>query len=199
MWISRHEGTTRHKNYMLWYNMGEGWGDRRPYPIKGSSPSHQGLFALIKKHFSTPSWVISRGYWKYFFFHYFICLLAKNVPIKIQNSIIVFFNDIKFICIKDIISRRYVRVQYRIAFYCHTRLHLGCSAKLRIWQVSACKMEPQSGTIITDWASQPAVYLLWFSQCCAVSPPQLFPPSKKYVRCPPHPNICFPPQVVPPI
>ena len=28
-------------------------------------------------------------------------------------------------------------------------LHLEFSAKLRIWQVSACKMEPQSGTIIT--------------------------------------------------
>ena len=29
--------------------------------------------------------------------------------------------------------------------YCHTRLHLGFSAKLRIWQVSACNMEPLSG------------------------------------------------------
>ena len=26
-------------------------------------------------------------------------------------------------------------------------LHLGFSAKLRIWQVSACKMEPRSGII----------------------------------------------------
>ena len=26
-------------------------------------------------------------------------------------------------------------------------LHLGFSAKLRIWQVSACKMEPRSGYI----------------------------------------------------
>ena len=26
--------------------------------------------------------------------------------------------------------------------YCHTRLHLGFSAQLRILQVSACKMEP---------------------------------------------------------
>ena len=31
--------------------------------------------------------------------------------------------------------------------YCHTRLHLGFSAKLRIWQASACKMEPRSGII----------------------------------------------------
>ena len=33
--------------------------------------------------------------------------------------------------------------------YCHTRLHLGFSAKLRIWQVPICKMEPLSGIIIT--------------------------------------------------
>ena len=32
--------------------------------------------------------------------------------------------------------------------FCHTRFHLGYSAKLRIWQVSACKMEPRSGIII---------------------------------------------------
>ena len=35
--------------------------------------------------------------------------------------------------------------------YCHTRLHLGFSAKLRIWQVPTCKMEPQSGFITTDY------------------------------------------------
>ena len=31
--------------------------------------------------------------------------------------------------------------------YCHTRLHLGFSAKLGIWQVPTCKMEPRSGYI----------------------------------------------------
>ena len=31
--------------------------------------------------------------------------------------------------------------------FCHTRLHLGYSARLRIWQVPACKMEPRSGII----------------------------------------------------
>ena len=31
--------------------------------------------------------------------------------------------------------------------FCHTRLHLGFSAKLRIWQVPTCKMEPRSGNI----------------------------------------------------
>ena len=34
-----------------------------------------------------------------------------------------------------------------VFWYCHTRLHLGFSAKLKIWQASACKMEPRSGII----------------------------------------------------
>ena len=34
------------------------------------------------------------------------------------------------------------------SMYCHTRLHLGFLAKLRILQVPACKMEPQGGIII---------------------------------------------------
>ena len=32
--------------------------------------------------------------------------------------------------------------------YCHTRLHLGFSAKLKNWQVPACKIEPRSGIIL---------------------------------------------------
>ena len=32
--------------------------------------------------------------------------------------------------------------------FCHTQLHLGFSAKLRIWQVPACKIETQSGIIL---------------------------------------------------
>ena len=57
----------------------------------------------------------------------------------------------------------YIRVQYSyecsykwssICSYkfsyecCHTRLHLKFSAKLKIWQVPACKMEPQSCKIM---------------------------------------------------
>ena len=38
-------------------------------------------------------------------------------------------------------------------YCCHTRLHLGFSAKLRIWQVSACKMESRSGNI--SWKNHP--------------------------------------------
>ena len=43
---------------------------------------------------------------------------------------------------------------YRFVRYRHTRLHLGFSAKLRILQVPACKMEPQSGNI--SWKNHPA-------------------------------------------
>ena len=32
--------------------------------------------------------------------------------------------------------------------YCNTWLHLEFSAKLKIWQVPACKMEPRSGIIL---------------------------------------------------
>ena len=35
------------------------------------------------------------------------------------------------------------------------RLYLGFSAKLRIWQVSACKMEPQSGMIFDLGTTHP--------------------------------------------
>ena len=44
---------------------------------------------------------------------------------------------------------------------CHTRLHLGFSAKLRIWQVPTCKKDPRSGIIscnngpATDPPTQP--------------------------------------------
>ena len=49
--------------------------------------------------------------------------------------------------------------------YCHTRLHLGLSTKLRIWQVPVCKMEPQSGFIMyqklhTDPPTRPPTHPL---------------------------------------
>ena len=37
-----------------------------------------------------------------------------------------------------------------ISLFATLGLHLGISAKLKIWQVPACKMEPRSGTITTD-------------------------------------------------
>ena len=66
--------------------------------------------------------------------------------------------------------------------YCHTRLHLGFSAKLRIWQVSACKMEPRSGiillmvTISCGGAGSQSLSKIPYQQLClkfcAVSPPK---------------------------
>ena len=40
--------------------------------------------------------------------------------------------------------------------YCHTRPYLGFPAQLKFFQVSACKMGPRSGIIISQTASQPA-------------------------------------------
>ena len=80
-------------------------------------------------------------------------------------------------------------------------LHLGFSARLRIWQVSAYKMEPRSGSIIIGPATQPPTQpstelvicnLAPVQKVCEVSPPHcigtLF---KKYVRCPPLPVYTF--------
>ena len=78
-----------------------------------------------------------------------------------------------------------------IAYYCHTRLHLGFSAKLRIWQVPACKMEPQSDYIMQSGpATQPPHQLeirilSFFFQCCMVSL------STKYVQSLPLPSYVF--------
>ena len=67
-----------------------------------------------------------------------------------------------------------------ILYYCHTRLHLGFSAKLRIQQVLACKMEPRSGIIFCknrpdrpDPTDQPVQFkdLLFLSMLCGVPTP----------------------------
>jgi hypothetical protein len=49
--------------------------------------------------------------------------------------------------------------------FCHTRPYLGISAKLKIWDVSACKIGPQSGISIqkvTHPAANPPVPLQTF-------------------------------------
>ena len=48
---------------------------------------------------------------------------------------------------------------------CHTRLHLGFSANLRIWQVSACKMEPQRGIILMKPTQPPTLRPYGSSYC----------------------------------
>ena len=72
-------------------------------------------------------------------------------------------------------------------------------------------MEPRSGYFF--WQNRPpgppTIWMLdclgsWnllgvlFFQCCAVSPPQLFTPTTRYVRCLPHPGyVISPPQLHP--
>ena len=103
--------------------------------------------------------------------------------------------------------------------YCHTRLHLGFSANLRIWQVPACKMEPQRGIILTK---PPATRRTPFSnrsndywepvlmcgvppywppvqKVCAVSPPPYWHPVQKICEVSPPPGIHFFCAVSPPI
>ena len=60
--------------------------------------------------------------------------------LKLENLSLIAFQPIK--------NERSLSSFLQYSFqYCHTRLHLGFSAKLRIWQASACKMEPRSGII----------------------------------------------------
>ena len=71
-----------------------------------------------------------------------------------------------------------------ICHNCHTPLHFGFSAMLRIWHVQACKMEPQVSFIL--WLG-PSTHpqLGFFCKCCAVSSPQ-----QSMCGVPP-PSICF--------
>ena len=54
--------------------------------------------------------------------------------------------------------------------FCHTRLHLGFSALLKIGQVQSCKVEPWSGIIMLPDTHPPTTSLSFLS-LCAVSPP----------------------------
>ena len=62
---------------------------------------------------------------------------------------------------KKRINQAFARLSHSISqarlslLYCHTRLHLGFSAKLRIWQVPACKMEPQHCIIVMKPPTHP--------------------------------------------
>ena len=57
-------------------------------------------------------------------------------------------------------------------------LHLGFSAKLRIWQVSACKMEPRSGII--SWFGPPTHLICSTHQECMCGVP---PPNNSQTSC----------------
>ena len=92
--------------------------------------------------------------------------------------------------------------------FCHTRLHLGFSAKLRIWQVPACKMEPRSGIIFCKNPTRPDSTrpdhpvqfrdLLFLSMLCGVPTP-IVPLINKVCAVSPPPSIRFFCAVSPPM
>ena len=88
-------------------------------------------------------------------------------------------------------------INLTLNIYCHTRLHLGFSANLRILQVPKCKMEPRSGNIFcknqpdrpTDRPTdQPVQFkeLLLLSMLCGVPTP-IVPLINKVCAVPPTP------------
>ena len=92
----------------------------------------------------------------------------------------------------------------KTAIYCQNWNYLGSSAKLRIWQVPACKIDPQSGYFsCNNPPNNPPTYppgkferlylsivLLLLSMLCSVPTP-IFPLINKVcvVSPPPHPNV----------
>ena len=68
--------------------------------------------------------------------------------------------------------------------YCHTRLHLGFSVHLRILQDSIYNVFWHTNNTHKIMMIKDVWRVCEFFQCCVVSPPQLFPSSTKYVRCP---------------
>ena len=110
-------------------------------------------------------------------------------------------------CLKNVIrvSRKHLICVLKTSTgYCRTRLHLGYSAKLKIWQVPVCKMEPRSAykmhlgppthpPPLPHQSEIPlggsAMLKIRFFQCCAVSPPSsiyFLPPQ----FCPPIKKVC---------
>ena len=78
-------------------------------------------------------------------------LLQKGPPYE-KGLPKMFLIDLHLILLFEIICIQhiFVFVHDYCDTFCHTRLHLGFSAYLRIWQVSACKMEPQRGIILKE-------------------------------------------------
>ena len=99
-----------------------------PYPMKGSTPPIKDC-PPIKNFVRPPNWVIGSPH---------LTKFVGALHIQFFNSCYVF---------SKIRSDSQV-LEINITHCCHTRLHLGFSAMLKIQQVSACKMEPQSGMIM---------------------------------------------------
>ena len=90
--------------------------------------------------------------------------------------------------------------------YCHTWLHLGYSARLRIWQVSAFKMESKSGIFFCldhpptqpPTPNSPPTAEIFLLMLCGIPDP-IVSPSTRYVRCPPIQYMFCSTPIVPPI
>ena len=111
-----------------------------PYPL---SPIAFPLY-LIRY----PSSLIPYAHAQLYFLHPFKCM---GTGLVIWEDQVTDF-QIQSFCLPSNIIRTfewyiYIVHQASSGYHCHTRLHLGFLAKLRIWQVPACKMEPRSGYI----------------------------------------------------
>ena len=58
------------------------------------------------------------------------------------------------------LTMQFLSTFYRTENIATLRLHLRFSAKLRVWQVPACKMEPRSGMIMQVMTTHPATPVL---------------------------------------
>ena len=58
------------------------------------------------------------------------------------------------------LTMQFLSTFYRTENIATLGLHLRFSAKLRVWQVPACKMEPQSGMIMQVMTTHPATPVL---------------------------------------
>ena len=91
--------------------------------------------------------------------HHFNCLqaLLKSWSFgECQSASGMFLNGIWTRCVRfNGFFKSQKRSLPKKCFRIHTRLHLGFSAKLKIWQAPGCKMEPQSGIITCNIPTHP--------------------------------------------
>ena len=128
--------------------------------------------------------LINRQCWSMASFHQFVKIFFQWVKDRTGCNLSMILVHRKFLDSQD--NNKNID---RWFTYCHTRLHLGFSAKLRIWQVTTCKLEPRSGIII--WQnfllpapeparSDPPTAKLFLSMLCGVPTPILPPINKVY-------------------
>ena len=74
-------------------------------------------------------------------------LFKKDFTVVLQFQLLDIINAINWnlTLFLSFLTMKVIRARELSLTYCHTLLHLGFSAKLKIWQVPICKMEPGSG------------------------------------------------------